>query len=90
MGFLWFADECGADCVRAGFLCAIHIYPEHRGRGYAKAALALIEEQSAAWGLTSVSLHVFSHSVAAQTLYRSFGYGVTGFNMLKPLRCDDA
>jgi ribosomal protein S18 acetylase RimI-like enzyme len=89
VGYLWFA-ELEANGARTGFLCAIHINPEYRGRGYAKAALTLIEEQSVARGLTSVELHVFSHNSAAQALYRSLGYGVTGFNMVKPLRRDEA
>ena len=41
-------------------------------------------------GLTSVELHVLSHNAVAQALYRSLGYGVTGFHMLKPLRRDEA
>ncbi len=89
VGFLWFA-EFDADGARTGFVYSIHIHPEYRGRGYAKAAIDRLEEQSAARHLASISLHVFSHNAAAQALYRSLGYGITGFNMLKPLRRDDA
>jgi ribosomal protein S18 acetylase RimI-like enzyme len=89
VGFLWLAEfESGG--ARVGYVYSIHINPEHRGHGYAKAAIDRIEEQGLARGLTTISLHVFSHNAAAQALYRSLGYGITGFNMLKPLKHDDA
>lgn len=89
VGFLWFAEFEVAG-TRAGFIYSVHIQPAHRGRGHAKAAIDLIEAQSLARGLSTVSLHVFSHNAAAQALYRSLGYGITGFNMLKPLQRDGA
>lgn len=89
VGYLWFAEFEG-DRVRTGFIFDIHVTLEHRGHGYAKAALALIEKQSVARGLTSVELHVLVDNAVAQALYRSLGYGVTGFHMLKPLRGDGA
>lgn len=88
VGSLWFA-EFEAEGVRTGFLFRIYINPEHRRQGYAKAALALMEEQSMARGLTSVGLYVPSHNAVAQTLYRFLGYGVTGFYMLKPMCRDE-
>lgn len=45
----------------------------------------LIEGQSLAWGLIYVALHVLSGNVTAQTLYRSLGYGVISFNLVKPI-----
>ncbi|MFT3957095.1 MAG: N-acetyltransferase [Piscinibacter sp.] len=89
VGFLWFA-EFEARGARTGHVYSIHIEPEHRGRGHAKAAIDLIEAQGLARGLINISLHVFSHNAAAQALYRSLGYGITGFNMIKPLRGDEA
>ena len=89
VGFLWFAEFEVAG-TRAGFVYSVHIQPAHRGHGHAKAAIDLIEAQSLARGLSTVSLHVFSHNAAAQALYRSLGYGITGFNMLKPLQRDGA
>lgn len=87
VGFLWFA-ELEADGVRTGYVYSIHVDAEHRGRGFAKAAIDLVEELGRARGLASVALHVFNHNAAAQALYRSVGYWITGFNMLKPLRRD--
>lgn len=89
VGFLWFA-EFNADGVRTGHVYSVHIQPEHRGHGHAKAAIDLIEARGLARGLRAVSLHVFAHNAAAQALYRSLGYGITGFNMLKLIQRDDA
>ena len=88
VGSLWFA-EFEAEGVRTGSISSIYINPEYRRQGYAKAALALIEEQSMARGLISVELHVFCQNVAAHALYRSLGYNVTGFHMVRPLRRDE-
>lgn len=85
VGFVWFAivDAAG---VRSGFVYHILIQPAFRGLGHAKAALDRVEAIAAAEGLATLSLHVFSFSTGAQALYRSLGYGITGFNMLKPVR----
>lgn len=89
VGFLWFAELDAGD-LRTGHIYSIHIEPAHRGHGHAKAAIDRIEELGRARGLGTISLHVFSHNAAAQALYRSLGYGITGFNMIKPLRRDEA
>jgi ribosomal protein S18 acetylase RimI-like enzyme len=85
VGFVWLA-VIGAPGAQSGYVYSIHIAPELRGRGYAKAALDLIEAVAADKGLTTLALHVFSFNTSAQALYRSVGYGITGINMLKPLR----
>ena len=87
VGFLWFAIVETSD-TRYGYVYNIRVKPEFRGRGYARAALDLIEAVAAAQGLSSIALHVFSFNTGAQALYRSTGYGITGMNMLKPLRRD--
>lgn len=87
IGFLWFAIVETSD-TRYGYVYNIRVKPEFRGRGHARAALDLIEAVAAAHGLSSIALHVFSFNTGAQALYRSTGYGITGMNMLKPLRRD--
>jgi len=89
LGVLWFAIvESGG--VRSGYVYNIRIQPEYRGRGYAKAALDLIEKFAVSHGLFSLALHVFSFNTGAQALYRSIGYGISGMNMFKPLRRNGA
>lgn len=85
IGFIWFA-VVGAPGTRAGFLYNIRVLPEFRGRGHARAALDMLEPIALAQGVSSIALHVFSTNTGAQALYRSLGYGITGLNMLKPLR----
>jgi len=87
VGALWFGI-LGADPNRSGFVYNIRIEPAFRGRGHAKAALELLEQIAMQDGLTSIGLHVFGFNTGAQALYRSLGYGITGFNMRKPLRLD--
>ena len=80
----WFGIRQSGD-DRTGYVYTVRIQPELRGRGYAKAAIALVEELVAKKGVRAVALHVFGFNTGAQALYRSVGYGITGFNMLKPL-----
>jgi len=89
VGFLWFA-VLGTEDARFGFIYNIRVRPEFRGRGHAATALALIEDVAEKMGLRSVALHVFAFNSAAQALYRSAGFGITGYNMRKPLRRNDA
>jgi ribosomal protein S18 acetylase RimI-like enzyme len=89
VGFVWFAIRQSGD-DRTGYIYSIRIHPETRGRGYAKAAIALVEEIAAREGLRALALHVFGFNTGAQALYRSLGYGITGFNMLKPLAATPA
>jgi ribosomal protein S18 acetylase RimI-like enzyme len=84
VGSVWFGIRQSGD-DRTGYVFNIRIQPESRGRGYAKAAIALVEELAAVEGLRALALHVFGFNTGAQALYRSVGYGITGFNMLKPL-----
>ena len=72
--------------MRSAFVYNIRIEPAFRGRGHAKAALEQVEQLAVAEGMTSIGLHVFGFNTGAQALYRSLGYGLTGFNMRKPLR----
>lgn len=89
VGYLWFAVRERAG-MRSGYVYAVKIAEAHRGRGHAKAALDLVDAFARTHGLEAVALHVFAFNTAAQALYRSVGYGVTGFNMQKRLRGDGA
>ncbi|MGY4827134.1 GNAT family N-acetyltransferase [Sphaerotilaceae bacterium SBD11-9] len=89
VGYLWSA-VVGPDDARGGYVYNIRVRPAFRGRGHAKAALDLIEAVALGMGLHTIGLHVFSFNTSAQALYRSSGYGITGMNMLKPLRPEGA
>jgi ribosomal protein S18 acetylase RimI-like enzyme len=85
VGALWFqiVETAGA---RHAYVYNIRVQPEFRGRGHAKAALDLLEPIALAEGASRVALHVFAFNTSAHALYRSLGYGICGFNMLKSLR----
>lgn len=88
VGSLWFA-VIGEGEARSGYVYNVRVHPAWRGRGHARAALLEVERVAAGMGLAAVALHVFGFNAPAQALYRSLGYGITGFNMRKPLRTDD-
>ncbi len=52
----------------------VEIYPEHRGRGYGRAAMRLVEDEARARGLGRIELNVFGGNTVARGLYRSLGY----------------
>jgi ribosomal protein S18 acetylase RimI-like enzyme len=85
VGSLWFA-VVGEGEARSGYVYNVRVQPAWRGRGHARAALLEVERIAAGMGLTAIALHVFGFNAPAQALYRSLGYGITGFNMRKPLR----
>lgn len=82
VGHVWFNVQ-QADTLREGYLYNIHIKAIHRGRGYATSAMRVIEQMAADEGVSDVRLHVFAMNTAAQALYRSLGYWITGVNMQK-------
>lgn len=84
VGTLWFAIEPERHPV-AAFVYDLKIAPEHRRRGYAKAAFLAMEPMAQALGAHSIGLHVFGYNDGAKALYTSLGYGVTGVNMRKQL-----
>lgn len=84
VGVIWFAmlEKNG---LKSAFVYDVEIKPEHRRKGHASAAFKALESEVRSLGLASIGLHVFGHNPAAQHLYSSLGYGVTGINMLKHL-----
>lgn len=84
VGVLWLAvvDHPGG---RSGHVYDILVFPAYRHLGHARAAFAALEALARAWGLSELGLHVFAHNQAAQSLYRSLGFRVTGLNMQKRL-----
>ena len=59
-----------------GHLTTIGVLPEHRRRGLAQKMLAHIEEALQNREIATVSLEVRVSNIAAQSLYRDFGYTI--------------
>lgn len=85
VGFIWFALTDDAPDSRMGYVYNIRVFEEQRGKGYARAAMALLEDRARELGALAIALHVFGLNSTAQALYRAGGYGITGFNMIKRL-----
>ena len=84
VGCLWVAASKDPGDLSA-FVYDIEVQPEFRRQGHARAAFVLLEPIVRRLGLKRIGLHVFGHNPAAQALYQSLGYGVTGINMVKAL-----
>lgn len=84
VGAVWFAPdrEIGRG---AAFLWDIVIDPEHRGRGYGRAAVEVLEALVRALGYDAIRLHVFGDNGIARHLYQAVGYSETSVSMTKRL-----
>lgn len=59
------------------------IYEEYRQRRYVTRALRALDEKAKELGVDKISLLVFGHNHAAQTLYQKAGYEASGIHMTK-------
>ena len=89
VGMIWFAVGEQAEQPVA-FICDFSVRKAFRGRGYGEAALRELEHKVRGLGLSTISLHVFSHNHTARSLYEKLGYkvttaGATNVNMTKQL-----
>ena len=82
VGHAWFTIE-DREPGRVVFIYDIEVDEAHRRRGYARLALAEIDEYAREHGCMGVMLHVFGYNEAARQLYRSAGYLETNVIMLK-------
>ncbi|MGK5742089.1 GNAT family N-acetyltransferase [Micromonospora sp. URMC 103] len=63
----------------------IEVHPEHRGRGYARRMIQLVEAELARLGVPELGLNVFGTNTVAIRLYESLGFRVTAQQMAKPV-----
>jgi ribosomal protein S18 acetylase RimI-like enzyme len=75
---------------RTAWLYDIEIVSDQRGRGYGRAALAMIEDHLAAAGVTEFGLNVFANNTTARRLYSSAGWRELSVTMSRQLRPQDA
>jgi len=85
VGSLWLGVPGHYPDPRMAWVYNIEVAPEHRGRGYGRAAMLLAEAEARARGMTSLGLNVHGQNTAARTLYDSLGYDVMELQMKKPL-----
>ena len=82
VGELWLAEREG-DFRRELWIFIVRISEEHRGQGYARAAMEWAETEAKRRGLTHVALNVFGGNEAARRLYQSLGYVEDAVSMSK-------
>lgn len=82
IGTLWMKHEAPRP---HGFIFAIVLDEEKRGKGYGKQAMLASEEFAKELDLETIGLHVFAHNPVAMQLYKKLGYEVTSQNMVKRL-----
>lgn len=82
IGYLWCKPDDGAGAV---FINDFYVFPEHRGAGVARGALAALERWFADTGHHELRLRVAADNARAQKVYQAAGYRVTGINMRKAI-----
>jgi ribosomal protein S18 acetylase RimI-like enzyme len=83
VGHLWYAPLPKRPDI--AFIYDFEIYAAFRRRGYASQALAALEQDAKARGLTHLELHVFGHNTAARELYKKAGFAETNVMMSKKI-----
>lgn len=81
IGVLWFAEVQRDSGARIAWVYDISIDPEHRRRGHATRAFAMLEQMAREMGLRGIGLHVFGHNEGAYQLYRQLGFRTTDITM---------
>ncbi|MFN0021280.1 MAG: GNAT family N-acetyltransferase [Pirellulaceae bacterium] len=85
VGGVWFHIDADK---RQAFLYNITVFPQWHRRGYAAAALSLVEEAVRSAGCAVLALNVFAENVGAAELYGKAGYHRVSSHMNKRL-CRD-
>ena len=84
IGFLWYAREPRGE-REIVWLYEVHVDEPHRGRGYGRRLMELLEERARAAGVGRVALNVYADNSPARSLYESLGYAESARQMHKDL-----
>jgi len=87
VGFLWYAADT-REVGSSAFIYDIRITEEHRGAGYASAAMRALELEVRSKGISKLSLHVFGHNTTARNWYLKLGFIETDVMMSRQLSQD--
>jgi ribosomal protein S18 acetylase RimI-like enzyme len=82
VGELWLSER-DVDFRPVLWVFDVHIDEDHRGRGFARAAMESAEHEARRRGLAYVGLNVFGGNAPARNLYRSLGYSEDAISMSK-------
>ena len=84
VGYIWLNIEKNV-AIPSGFIFALFIYEQFRGRGYGAAMMKEMEAKASELGLRRLMLHVFAQNPVAIHLYEKSGYCVTSLNMMREI-----
>ncbi|WP_110588969.1 GNAT family N-acetyltransferase [Microbacterium suaedae] len=84
VGYLWLGHDNSGDPT-SWWVWDVVVEPEHRGKGYGRAAMQLAETYAQAGGARTLGLSVFGFNATARALYDSLGYETTSVKMRKRL-----
>jgi len=84
IGWVWLCYDPNHP-QKEGFIYNFFLFETYRGKGFAKQAIAALEEEARSLGVQKLSLHVFAHNQIARSLYEKTGFEETGIYMSKPL-----
>ncbi|MFI6781993.1 GNAT family N-acetyltransferase [Micromonospora sp. NPDC050276] len=84
VGWIWVTLPAAAAPDQA-WIHNIEVHPAHRGRGYGRRMIQLIEAELAHLGVPALGLNVFGTNAVAIGLYRSLGFEVTSQQMVKKI-----
>ncbi len=82
VGYLW---HCVDSTAHTTFIYDFYTLPTHRGLGYGKAAMAVLEAELKCLGVNHIKLRVAHDNPRARALYEEIGFHITGYNMAKTL-----
>ncbi|MGW3619886.1 GNAT family N-acetyltransferase [Micromonospora arida] len=82
VGWIWVTLPTAAAPDQA-WIHNIEVHEEHRGHGYARRMIQLIEVELAQLKVPELGLNVFGSNTVAIGLYRSLGFEVTSQQMAK-------
>ena len=83
IGVLWYAAN--KNTGHPAFIYDFEIFEPFRRRGYARQALAQLDEDAKKRGFKKLELHVFGHNMAARELYKTSGFTESNVIMTKSL-----
>ena len=84
IGYIWLLVRGNNNDQRA-FIGDVIIEEQHRGKGYGKTIMLLLEDEVKRRGLSRIGLHVFGFNESAIGLYEKLGYQTTDLVMEKKL-----
>lgn len=82
VGWIWVTLPTSA-APRHAWIQNIEVRPAHRGRGYARRMIQLVEAELAQLKVPELGLNVFGTNAVAIGLYQSLGFEVTSQQMAK-------